>query len=182
TVASAALLTPPFPPDFRPPPRAAAALVLRLDCEGTTWSDLTLDRLRFHLMGEGQVTAGLYELLFNDVMQVVFRPPDGRGGARLTLPPEEVLFPVGFERDEGMLPYPNQSFLGYRLLTEFFAFPAKFLFVDVGGFRRVAKERFGRGLEVIFFLRRTEPNLEQGVDAETFRLGCTPVINLFEQT
>ncbi len=181
TVAGASVLTPPFPPDFRPPPRAAAALVLRLECEGTTWSDLSLDRLRFHLMGDGPLTAGLYELLFDDVIQVVFRPPDGRGPGRFALPPQEVLFPVGFERDEGMLPYPNQSFMGYRLLTEFFAFPAKFLFVDVGGFRRVARAGFTRGLEVVFFLRRTQPNLEQGVDASTFRLGCTPIVNLFEQ-
>src|SRR5262249_51456417 len=39
----------------------------------------------------------------------------------------------------------------------------------------------GRGFEIILFLNRTQANLEQGVDANTFRLGCTPVINLFEQ-
>ena len=181
-VADAALTTPPFPPDFRPPPRAASALVLRLECKGATWSALSLERLRFHLMGENQLTTGLYELLFNDVLQVVFRQA-GRGGPPpLTMAPEEVLSPVGFERDEGMLPYPNQSFLGYRLLTEFFAFPAKFLFADVAGFPRVARAGFGPVLEIVFFLRRTQPNLEQGVDAQTFRLGCAPVINLFEQT
>jgi acyl-CoA synthetase (AMP-forming)/AMP-acid ligase II len=35
-------------------------------------------------------------------------------------------------RDEGLLPYPNHAFLGYRLLTEFFTFPNKFLFFDLG--------------------------------------------------
>ena len=30
-----------------------------------------------------------------------------------------------------MLPYPPQSFPAYRLLTEFFAFPEKFLFFDL---------------------------------------------------
>ncbi len=34
----------------------------------------------------------------------------------------------------------------------------------------------------MIFLDRTEPNLEQAVEASTFRLGCTPVVNLFEQT
>jgi type VI secretion system protein ImpG len=193
-VADAGLLTPPFPPDFRPPPRAAAALVLRLECKGAPWSGLSLEKLRFHLTGDAHATAGLYELLFNDVLQVVFRPAPlapsplppgerGRGeGAPLTLPPGEVLWPVGFERDEGMLPYPNQSHPGYRLLTEFFTFPAKFLFVDVAGFRRAARAGFGTGLEVVFFLKHTLPNLEQAIDAQTFRLGCTPIINLFEQT
>ena len=142
---------------------------------------MSLDRLRFHLIGDGQVTAGLCELLFNDVQQVVFRSPTSRGPAALTSPPVQVLFPVGFERDEGMLPYPNQSFLCYRLVSELFAFPAKFLFLDLGGFKRVAKGGFGTSLEVIFYLRRTQPNLEQGIDGQTFRLGCTPIINLFEQ-
>ena len=35
-----------------------------------------------------------------------------------------------------MLPYPAASFLGYRLLTEYFAFPDKFLFVDLDAARR----------------------------------------------
>ena len=41
--------------------------------------------------------------------------------------------PVGFSADEGMLPYPDSSFIGYRLLTEYFAFPVKFMFVDIVG-------------------------------------------------
>jgi len=36
-------------------------------------------------------------------------------------------------------------------------------------------------MEVVFFLNRTQANLEQGVETGTFRLGCTPVVNLFEQ-
>jgi type VI secretion system protein ImpG len=36
-------------------------------------------------------------------------------------------------------------------------------------------------MEVVLFLGRTSPRLEQGVDAGTFRTGCTPIVNLFEQ-
>src|SRR5581483_1201410 len=84
-------------------------------------------------------------------------------------------------KDEGLLPYPARSFLGYRLLTEFFAFPSKFLFVDLGGWKQVCRAGFQRKCEVVIFLNRTLKSLEQGVDASTFRLGCTPVVNLFEQ-
>jgi type VI secretion system protein ImpG len=89
---------------------------------------------------------------------------------------------VGFDQTEGLLPYPNQAFLGYRLLTEFFTFPSKFLFLDLGGWRQVCQAGFLTKVEVVLFLNRTVASLEQGVDAQTFRLGCTPVINLFEQT
>ena len=42
--------------------------------------------------------------------------------------PEQCLAQVGFAKDEGLLPYPNRSLLGYRLLTELFAYPTKFFF------------------------------------------------------
>jgi type VI secretion system protein ImpG len=159
-------------------------LTLRLECQsGMTFAGLSLDRLRFYLSGDNQVIPLLYELLFNHTRQVVFRPLDGKDKpAPLVLAPDACLFPVGFEHHEGLLPYPNQSFLGYRLLTEFFTFPNKFGFVDLGGFDAVRRAGFGRQLEVVFYLNRTSTNLEQTVEAETFRLGCTPVINLFEQT
>ena len=100
----------------------------------------------------------------------------------MSLRPGECLAQVGFERDDGLLPYPAQSFVGYRLLSEFFAFPYKFHFVDLRGLRRACRAGFEKQLEVVIFLDRSWPKLEQDVTAETFRLGCTPVINLFEQT
>ncbi len=80
------------------------------------------------------------------------------------------------------MPYPDQSFLGYRLLTEFFSFPNKFLFVDLVGLERLQWVRYGDRMDVVLYFSRTASNLEQGVSAATFRLGCTPVVNLFEQT
>jgi type VI secretion system protein ImpG len=155
-----------------------------LECQaGMRFAELTLDRLRFYLAGDNQLIPPLYERIFNNTLQVAFRPLGGdRRVAPVVLPPERCLFQVGFDRDEGLLPYPRQSFLGYRLLTEYFAFPFKFLFLDLGGFRDVAAAGCGQRLEVVFFLNRTLTVLEQAVDAQTFRLGCTPVINLFEQT
>jgi type VI secretion system protein ImpG len=184
TVAEARLLSPPFPRRLQPPQSTAAVLTLRLECQsGMSFAGLSLDRLRFYLSGDNQVIPLLYELLFNNTLQVVFQPLDAKEQlAPLVFAPNSCLFPVGFERDEGLLPYPNQSFLGYRLLTEFFTFPNKFWFVDLGGFEKARRAGFGKSLEVVFYLNRTSANLEKAVEATTFRLGCTPVINLFEQT
>jgi type VI secretion system protein ImpG len=41
--------------------------------------------------------------------------------------------------------------------------------------------RLGNRLELVFFLGRHVPDLEKNVDANTFQLGCTPVINLYRQ-
>ena len=44
--------------------------------------------------------AALYELIFNHTLQVVFRSLDYPAGSKsVSLPPEECLFQVGFERD-----------------------------------------------------------------------------------
>ena len=190
-VTAAALQPPPYPPELRPPPQAAAMLTLQLEClGGQKFADLSLDKLRFFMEGDNQVVAGLYELIFNHAVQVLFRPLDadartstykkGEGGT-FTLPPKQSLSPVGFGRDESLLSYPRRSFSGYRLLTEFFAFPNKFWFFDLAGFRRARQAAYQRKLEVVIFLDRYVPSLRQAVTAQTFRLGCTPIVNLFEQ-
>ena len=40
---------------------------------------------------------------------------------------------VGFEDEEALLPYGPRSFQGYRLLQEYFAFPARYLFARLPG-------------------------------------------------
>jgi type VI secretion system protein ImpG len=183
-VSGAKFVPPPFPSGLKAPPRTQAALRIQFECQGDLrFHALTLDRLRLYFNGDNQLVTNLYEILFNNTIQVVFRPLE-RDAAQppIVLKPEQCLFPVGFERDEGLLPYPNQSFLGYRLLTEFFTFAPKFWFLDLGGFRELARAGYGKKVEAVFFLNRTMQTLEQGVERETFKLGCTPIVNLFEQT
>ncbi|QEL19460.1 type VI secretion system baseplate subunit TssF [Limnoglobus roseus] len=183
-VTQARLVSPPFPPGLTPPPRTASALILRFETlTGEPFSQFALDRLRVHLNGPPFVTGGLYELLFGQALQVLVRTADPKATATsVRLDPAKVIRPVGFEADEGLIPYPPPSFLGYRLLTEFFAFPAKFAFADLVGLTASRAVANSRAIEVVVFLDRAVPSLEAAVEAGTFRLGCTPVVNLFEQT
>ncbi|KAA0253315.1 MAG: type VI secretion system baseplate subunit TssF [Acidobacteria bacterium] len=173
-------------------PEEGVRTVLRLELK--TFGDLPLsdlkrrvseseerpiDRVRVYLQGEGKAVYSLYEHLLNDVVAVELRP----GGPRdvpspIRLDPSCVK-PVGFERDEGLLPYTDRSFMGYRLLQEYFAFPEKFLFLDFTGLERaVGHPAFTDTLEVVFYFRR-EFALERNVTAQTFRLHATPIVNLF---
>jgi type VI secretion system protein ImpG len=183
TLTDAKLQPPPWPAGTAAPPRAVAALRLRFEAPpDVPFGKTSLDRLRLYLHGDNALIATLYELIFNHTLQVAFRFPDVKGSAPVVMSPGECLFPVGFERDEGLLPFPRQSFLGYRLLSEFFAFPNKFQFVDLGGWEKLRAAGVGRQVEVVLFFNRTLNRLEQMVDAGFFRLGCTPAINLFEHT
>ena len=182
-LAEAKLYPPPFPPGLNPPLRATAAIRLRLQTTGPLAFDaLKIDRLRFHLVGENALVAPLYDLLFNHALEVAFVDP-AKPKASIVLPAKDALLPVGFDADDAILPFPANVFPGYRLLTEYFAYPAKFLFVDVAGWDKV-RAAFGpvKQIDVIVFLNRSHPRLEQLLEPNLLRMGCTPVVNLFEQT
>lgn len=156
---------------------------LRIASKGVPVGALEMDRVRLFLHGEGSLPLLLYELLLSRADDVVVRAaadPDGlRRPGRLEA--------VGFEPGEGLLPHPHRSFLPYRYLQEYFAFPEKYLFLDLCGLEQVRGEAWGDALEVVIPIRTFErPDrqrvLENGVDADVFRLGCTPIVNLFEKT
>jgi len=139
-----------------------------------------IESLRFSLQGEGKVVYGLYELLMNDVLEVELRPGAGGAGTppRPIVLPRGSLRPVGFEAEESVLPHSERSFSGYRLLQEYFAFPEKYLFFDVCGLDRLVASSFPQAFDLVLSLRREFP-LEKGISPHTFRLHCTPIVNLF---
>lgn len=178
------------PDRLKPSLRAPdAAYALRLELRATPdvmLPKLGLDRLRFYLFGEGSLVHVLYELLNSKLTSIVVRDPTNSRLPAVTLP-ASCLRPVGFADDEGMLPYPRRSFTGYRLLQEYFAIPEKFLFVDVTGLEPVWDAGYKNTAELVFLLSGAgnedrRQRLEIGITPKTFRLGCTPAINLYPQT
>jgi type VI secretion system protein ImpG len=143
-----------------------------------------LDSLRFYLNGEQQLIYPLYEAIFNNAVEVELKPrPSQRKTQKLPSPimlPPSCLKPVGFGSDEGMLGYTARSFPGYRLLSEYFAFPEKFLFFDVTGLSAAAQAGFGELFDIIIHVRNVTPT-RTPAKAETFQLGCAPIINLFQK-
>ena len=165
------------------PQAAGAVAVLRLTL-ATTIPDLPiaetgLDRLRLHLRGTIPAPMQLLELLCTSTVGIALA--DGPGDPRPTLLPREALRQVGFEPEEAALPWPARAFTGHRLLTEYFAFPDKFLYIEIEGLEaRAMVQRSGK-MEIFIYLSRAVPDLERSVTAENFALGCTPAVNLFRQ-
>jgi len=162
-------------------PSAVAVLRITLRClaPDMTFTKLAPDSLRFFLRGQPQQVLPLYELIFNNTVSVALAD-SAVDPAPIILRPD-CIRPVGFERSEGLLPYPARSFVGYRLLTEYFTFPEKFLFFDLT--KLAAKVLVGAAnkLDLFIYLNRTSAELERSVTADAFALGCTPIVNLFRQ-
>jgi type VI secretion system protein ImpG len=178
------------PDRFQPPLKSDAAAALRFEIrcfQDVTFDKLDLRSLRLHLNGEGALVHTLYELLSGKCTQIVIRDPaSGSRVKPIWLEPDQ-LRPVGFAENEGTLPYPLRSFLGYRLLQEYFAFPDKFFFFDLCSLERLAQAGFKDRAEVLILISRFEraerqQQLETGVSEKTIKLNCTPIVNLFPQT
>lgn len=179
------------PERLDPPVRAPdAAAVIQLNL--TAWPDvvlgnLSIDTLRFHLAGDSGVVNTVYELLCNNCVRILLREPDSKRKGRVFELPGSNLRPIGFDENEALLPFPRKSFGGYRILQEYFAFPEKFFFFDLHGLEILAEAGVEQQVEILFLLapyERAERNqlLEGAVTQKMFRLGCTPVVNLFPRT
>ena len=144
--------------------------------------DIELGSVRFHLAGDPATSFALYLLLAAHVGQVTVSDGSSRHDrAEETLGPDCVRA-AGLDRSEAVLPYPQHSFAGYRLLQEYLAFKERFLFVDVRGLdRAVGKLKLENTLELaVTFNRRLETF--PLVSLENVRLHCVPIINLFGHT
>lgn len=141
------------------------------------FSDIKPEKIRLYLKGQPQHVNPLYELLLNKCQSVVMVSSEtDTQPKRLSL---KSIQPVGFDINQGLLPYPDASFIGYRLLTEYFSFPEKFMFIDLQEFTDKIPDDTDT-LEFYLYLDESDIELEQNISQQTFQLGCVPAINLFQ--
>jgi type VI secretion system protein ImpG len=147
---------------------------------GLAFDELPLDRLPLYICGADELPNRIYEQLLGNSVGAIIRPKGGKDPWQVRLPASSVR-PMGFGEDQALLPYTRRSFQGYRLLQEYFAFPDRYLFVELCDLQRGVSQCAGTELEIVVLLDRSVPDLESTVDAERFALNCVPIINLFEK-
>ena len=153
-----------------------STLRMTFECSTETdFAELEMDTLRIHLQGDWMTTMPLYEFLVADVVSVTITPESGVSRAL----PESSWCEVGYAEGENVLPLPSNAQPAYGLMQEYFAFPRKFHFFDLRNIRAHAGKCRRFDLSVTF----EQPARGLGnVTADSFRLGCTPVVNLFPKT
>jgi type VI secretion system protein ImpG len=165
--------------DLDLPRRARAALRLKLRATaGLKISDLDLDELTFFIRGSDELPPRLYEQILGHSLAVVARPTT-RPVPWQHLIADEAVVPVGFADDESLLPYGLRSFQGYRLLQEYFAFSARFLFVRLRDLKPAIARCSGTEIEVVVLTDLHDRVLDGAVSAEHLALFATPAVNLF---
>lgn len=159
--------------------RAEAGLRIRFETSGgADIKQVKAREIPIYFDGSEAVPGEIYRQFIGETIAVVARDPDsGDAKAILSLPlPEQ----MGFDDDEALLPVEQRSFRGYRLLSEFFACPERFLFgklIDPVKAFAVCGSR----CDIVLLFSRSSTILPGAISPANLRLFATPAINLFEK-
>lgn len=148
---------------------------IQMELTGMPLSKWRPGRIRFYIGDDYPAAADLYLILSRCVKNISIRPAAGGGTMQL---PGSALAPAGFSPAETLIPYPGQSFPGYRLLQEYFILPQKFLFLDLTGFGQWQDRGNGSAFEILLELGKL-PIAPPRLRPEHFMLFVTPAVNLF---
>ena len=172
-------------PDGTAVPRGATtsfSIDLELASPQVTWATLGVSSIRVYIDGEGSQVGALREAICGRVVgMLVQTAPVGPWQSCGEAHPEA----AGFGLDEALIDFDARSHHGYRLLTEYFAFPEKFNFVDIPlpAALLASNARFAT-LHLAMQGIRSDSDEARLLETATERnllLGCTPVVNLFRQ-
>jgi type VI secretion system protein ImpG len=170
-------------PDGTRVPRHATAMMsvqLELPSAHTTWESVGARAVRVYLDGSpSQVTALRETLIGRTLGTLVQTGPQGPWAADEKARPRL----VGLDDGEALIDFDARSHPAYRLLTEYFAFPEKFNFVDLP-LPEAARRANGSSLTLHFPIGglrsdSDEARLLELTEAQHLQLHCVPVINLF---
>ena len=150
-------------------------ITMELELSGLTLSQWKPKGLSFLLGGTYSQAADLFTLLVRHLTRITLKPRDG--GEPRTLPATS-LRPVGLDPGKSLIPFPLQSFSGYRLLQEFFLMPSKFCFMELTGWESWRNRGDGTRFEIIFECSPSPIPLPP-LTAQQMVLFATPVLNLF---
>ena len=176
------------PPGTPWPVQATSMISIELELVSpqARWAELKLDALRACIDGESSQVAAIREACLSRARAafVQVRPH----GPWLEVP---ACLPraVGFAEQDSLIDTDGRSHTAYRLLTEYFAFPDKFSFVDLAlppDALAAADAAGTRRLTLHVALAGIRSDSDEGRLLETLSernvlLGCTPVTNLFTQ-
>lgn len=155
----------------------------KLQLNFKVWQGATVagERVRLYLHGPVNAVNTIYTLLCSEIHSLILQ----QGSIRHRLDPKAVQ-PVGFDIDDGLLTRDTRIAPIHILLLDYFWFSQKFAFIDIQlplGFSAKSDSQFE--FQAVFKRNALTNKLEKLstlIDADFFRLHCTPAINLFTRT
>lgn len=160
-----------------PEAKAAIRIVLR-STAGVRFNQLDLSDLPLFLRGAGGIPYRLYEQFVANAKAIACKFNKG-SSAVVNYAIGSVARGMGFDQEEALLPHTPRSFEGYRILQEYFAFPERYLFVELREMAALVSQCDSDELELFVLLDRSDSHLINALDKSNLALFCVPAINLF---
>ena len=156
-----------------------AGLRLRLKATaGLKFNEIAMDRLTLYLRGSDGLPNRLIEQFLSNAAGMLTMPVRQPAASHRIIARSEIRA-RGFADEDALLPYGARSFHGYRLLHEYFSFPQRFQFIELGGLAPTLQACDADELDIVVLFNQINPAFEQVVSSANFSLFCTPAINLF---
>ena len=147
--------------------------------------DVELKKIRLYLNGDQKMMLSLYELIVCHTSNVLIIPDIHQDEDVPIQLPYYPIATVGKNENDSIVPYPTGAFTPHQQLIEYFSFIEKFLFIDIVNFNKLNKSefKFNNYFDIFVLLNDFPEDRDQiRVSNNTFRLSCTPVVNLFDKT
>ncbi|WP_020652497.1 type VI secretion system baseplate subunit TssF [Massilia niastensis] len=172
------------PPGVRLPPRAGSRISVTVDSAmpARMLHQLGLPRLRLYVDGDSLLCAALLDCLFLQVADTWLEAEAGQPWRRLDRLPLSL---GGLEPDEALAPCHPHEHPAYRLLSEYFAFPDKFHFIDIDLAQLAAALPAGAHRFTLHFILTGmhadagQARILKALSGANLAPGCAPVVNLF---
>ena len=152
------------------------AIHLHNSADDFTLGAAGINSLCLHIKPSPQHAWPIYDMLTNSCLKIVIANSE-LDPSPIYLDPS-VIKPIGFGKDECVFPSDNVAQPAYRLLTEFFHYPNKFLFLEISGLADATREKAG-DLILYFYLSSSDRDLERNINKLSFSFTATPAVNLF---
>ncbi|MFT6372958.1 MAG: type VI secretion system protein ImpG, partial [Gammaproteobacteria bacterium] len=134
-------------------------------------SDVYLSDLPLHIAGDYNDASEIYYLLTNKLESISIVQ-----GQQVTELINAKITPMGWNQNFNLLENHKTNLHSYRRLQEYFINKYKFLFVNLSGLDN--KTALPKAFKLRFKFRKNTHGLQ--VNKNSFKLFCTPAINLFE--
>ncbi len=164
-----------------------SSLILKLQLDrNVDYNSLQMGKFRFYLQGASSIKYYLHLFLTRYVDSVWIREFINAKSEFKKIEDFKIQVPeLSLEteyksEDYSILPYAKQSFKGFRILQEYFAFPEKFFFIDIFGLDKFIASGESPIIEIkIDFNRKMLRERQPGKN--NININCVPIVNLFSR-
>lgn len=165
-----------------------SSLILKLQLDrNVDYNSLKMENFQIYLHGSASVKYNLHLYLTRYVSSISVREAVNDKSVFHKIKDFKIRVPelstdIEYDGDEySILPYARQSFSGFRLLQEYFAYPEKFFFIDVLGLHNYQASGESSTIEIKFDFNKKMLR-EKLPEKHNIILNCTPIVNLFSRS